>query len=385
MAPDPRINTEAVDKARILIVEDERITSDHLRRLLTRLGYEIVGIAPNGEAALDQMQEAHPDLVLADIGLHGRIDGVEVATRARSDYDIPVVFLTAFSDPETIRRARVPEPYGFIVKPFAEEELHATIEIALQQSALRRRHADEALETTNILTNTKEELRAVTARLFRVQEEERTQIARDLHDDLNHQVALLQVAIETLWQKLSPEIRTQNRADLDRILTDLDSLSRHLRDISHRLHPSILDDLGLAAALRSLAEAFEERYNIPARFIVRTVPERFGREISLAVYRIAQEALHNVAKHAGDNVTVTIALETRGGQLELTIRDSGAGFSPERLSSPNGLGLKSMAERAELLGGKLAVDSVPGHGTRLHIRIPLEAEGSNGEDASRTS
>jgi len=384
MTPDLHTNAEAVDKARILILEDERITSDHLRRLLTRPGYEIVGIAATGVAAVEQLEDADPDLVLADIGLPGQIDGVEVAARVRNDYDIPV-FLTAFSDPETIRRARVPQPYGFIVKPFSEEELHATLEIALQQSELRRRHADEALATTNILTNTKEELRAVTARLFRVQDEERTQIARDLHDDINHQVALLQVAIETLWQKLSPEFRTRHRADLDRILTDLDSLSRHSRDISHRLHPSILDDLGLAAALRSLAEAFEERSNIPARFIVRTVPERFSREISLAVYRIAQEALHNITKHAGDNATVTIALETRGGQLELTIRDSGVGFSPERLSSPNGLGLKSMAERAELVGGNLAVDSVPGHGTRLHIRIPLETECSKEDDTPLSS
>ena len=184
MTPGLHTNAEAVEKARILIVEDERITSDHLRRLLTRLGYEIVGIAATGVAAVEQLQDAHPDLVLADIGLPGQIDGVEVATRARDDYDIPVVFLTAFSDPETIRRARVPEPYGFIVKPFSEEELHATIEIALQQSELRRRHADEALATTNILTNTKEELRAVTARLFRVQEEERTSASLNHSADL---------------------------------------------------------------------------------------------------------------------------------------------------------------------------------------------------------
>jgi signal transduction histidine kinase len=385
MTSDVRIDGEVLEKARILIVEDERITSDHLRRLLTRLGYEVVGIAANGVAALEQLQEAQPDLVVADVELPGEIDGVEVATRARKEHDIPVVFLTAFSDPETIRRARVPEPHGFVVKPFAEEELHATIEIALQQSALRKRRAHEALTTTSILAGTKEELRAVTARLFRVQEEERTQIARDLHDDINHEVALLQVAVETLWQKLAPQFRTDHRAELDRILTDLESLSRHLRDISHRLHPSILDDLGLAAALRSLAETFEERTDIPVRFIVRTVPERFSREISLAVYRIAQEALHNITKHAGDNVTVTIALEAPDGKLELTIRDSGVGFSAGRLSSPNGLGLKSMAERAELLGGKLAVDSDPGHGTRLHVRIPLETESGKGDDTPRTS
>jgi signal transduction histidine kinase len=369
-----------VDKARILIVEDERITSDHLRRLLNRLGYNVVGIASNGAAALEQLHHTHPDLLLADIGLTGEIDGVDVAAQARNDYDIPVVFLTAFSDKETIHRARGPEPYGFIVKPFADEELHATIEIALQQNAQRKQRAQEALTTTTILANTKEELRAVTARLFRAQEEERSQIARDLHDDLGQRVAFLQIAIETLWQKLSPEFRNHHRDDLDRILRDVLNLSNRLRDIAHSLHPSILDDLGLDAALRSLTETFEERYDRPAHFIMRNLPERFDREIALAIYRIAQEALRNVIRHAGDDVAVTIALEGGPGQLDLTIRDSGFGISPERLDSTNGLGLKSMAERAELLGGNLAIESVPGQGTCVHVRLPLETASGNGED-----
>jgi len=363
-----------VDKARILIVEDERITSDHLRRLLTRLGYDIVGIATNGDAALEQLKDSPTDLLLADIGLTGEIDGVELAVRVRNEYEIPVVFLTAFSDPETIRRARVPEPYGFIVKPFADEELHATIEIALQQDAQRKRLAEEALTTTNVLVDTKEELRAVTARLFRAQEEERAQIARDLHDDISQQVAFLQIAIETLWQKLSPEVRNHHHAELDGILADLGKLSVQLRDISHRLHPSILDDLGLAAALRYLTETFEERYERPARFIARSLPQQFSRDVSLAIYRIAQEALHNVIKHAGEDVTVMILLEGAPRELLLTIRDSGLGISPERLNSSSGLGLKSMAERAELLGGNLAIESVPGLGTSVHVRIPLETK-----------
>jgi DNA-binding response OmpR family regulator len=153
-------------KSRILIVEDERITSDHLRRLLKRRGYEVAGIASNGNEALDQMKHDHPDLMLLDIGLPGTYDGVQVAQRAREDYEIPVVFLTAFSDPDTIRRARQSEPYGFIVKPFVEEELQATIEIALQQHAERKRREEETLATTKVLASTKEELRLTSNRQF---------------------------------------------------------------------------------------------------------------------------------------------------------------------------------------------------------------------------
>jgi len=103
--------------------------------------------------------------------------GVQIAQRAREDYEVPVVFLTAFSDPETIRRARESDPYGFIVKPFVEEELYATVEIALRQHAERKRMEEETLATIDVLSSTKEELRAVTARVFRIQEEERAQIA----------------------------------------------------------------------------------------------------------------------------------------------------------------------------------------------------------------
>ena len=120
-------------RPKILIIEDETITAHHLRRVLIRLGYEVAGVAASGASALDLIEQRSPDLLLADIGLEGEMDGIEVATGARELWKTPTVFLTAYSDPETMRRARVTEPYGYLVKPFAEEELNATIEIALQQ------------------------------------------------------------------------------------------------------------------------------------------------------------------------------------------------------------------------------------------------------------
>lgn len=360
-----------MDKSRILIVEDERITSDHLRRLLKRLGYTVVGIASKGTEALELLKNLHPDLLLVDIGLPGTLDGVQIAQQAREDHDIPVVFLTAFSDPDTIRRARIPEPYGFIVKPFVEEELHATIEIALQQQALRRRRTEEALATTKVLSDTKEELRAVTARLFRIQEKEREQISRDLHDDVGQRVALLQISIEKLWQSLSPEFRDAHAADLDGIVAEFGKLSWQLRDISHRLHPSILDDLGLVAALRSMAENFESHYSRPARVIARNLPEQISLELSVELYRIAQEALNNVVRHAGEDVTVTITLRGTPRGLDFSICDTGSGMDRDNLIASNGLGLKSMAERADLIGGSLAIESFSGRGTCIRVRVPL--------------
>ena len=115
----------------ILVVEDERIVAEDLRRTLETFGYAVLGIASSGEEAIRKVAETHPDLVLMDIRLQGHMDGTEAASRIRRQFDIPVVYLTAYGDESTLERARVAEPYGYIIKPFQETELHSSIEIAL--------------------------------------------------------------------------------------------------------------------------------------------------------------------------------------------------------------------------------------------------------------
>lgn len=359
-----------MNKPKILIVEDEMITSDHLRRLLGRLGYDVTGVCTSGASALEIIEEGCPDLLLADIGLEGDVDGVEVAARAREGWKIPTVFLTAFSDPETMRRARITEPYAYLVKPFAEHELHATIEIALQQNALRTEREQEVEATTRILIRTQEELSVVTARLFRAQEKEREEIARDLHDDIGQRLALLQIDFENLWQNIPVKVRDRNRLEFDQTIHKMEELSNAVRNTSHRLHPSMLDDLGLVVALRQLAEDFEERYSIATRFSARNIPERLSPQVSVVLYRIVQEALQNIAKHAGPAM-VNIALVGCTSSVELSIRDSGKGFDTRSASHRTGLGLISMSERAESAGGNLKLESRQGEGTRIHVTLPL--------------
>lgn len=363
-----------MNRPNILIVEDETITSHHLSSVLTRLGYHVTGIARNGAAALELIERFCPDLLLADIGLEGELDGVEVAALARKQHGIPTVFLTAYSDSETMRRARITEPYGFLVKPFVEQELQATVEIALQQKALRAEHAQEMQTNASLLVRTQEELSAVTARLFRLQEEERAEIARELHDDLGQRLALVQIAVESCWQGLPSGFKTANAPKWQSLIGDLGGLAAGLRNASHRLHPSILDDLGLTVALRQLAETFEERYSIPTNLSARSVPNKLGPQISLALYRIVQEALHNIAKHAGPEALVTISSVGGLKQIHLTVRDTGKGFD---LQSPptRGIGLISMAQRAEGVGGKFEIVSSPGRGTRIHVSVPLDQAG----------
>ncbi len=125
--------------AGILIVEDERIIAEDLRRTLESLGYSVAGIASSGEEAIKKAAETRPDLVLMDIRLQGRMDGTEAASRVRDEFDIPVVYLTAYADEGTLQRARITEPYGYIIKPFQQRELCSSIEIALYKHEMERR------------------------------------------------------------------------------------------------------------------------------------------------------------------------------------------------------------------------------------------------------
>ncbi|MBU4259376.1 MAG: response regulator, partial [Desulfobacteraceae bacterium] len=116
---------------RILVVEDEGIIAKDIKNILSFLGYSVIGIASSGEEAIEKAMEMHPDLVLMDIVLEGDMDGVKAAEHIRDRFDIPVVYLTAYSDDTTLQRAKITEPYGYILKPFQERELYTTIEMAL--------------------------------------------------------------------------------------------------------------------------------------------------------------------------------------------------------------------------------------------------------------
>jgi two-component system CheB/CheR fusion protein len=238
---------------------------------------------------------------------------------------------------------------------------------------LRKAQEQELTANARNLQRTREELTAATERLFRIQEQEREEISRDLHDDIGQRLAVLQMSVESLWTHLPATVRESNCSERDKIINLIGGLAEDLRDLSHRLHPSVLDHLGLAAALGELAEAFQESSRLPTRFSAREVPGELDPKISLAAYRIVQEALHNVRKHAGREATVTIALVGSATGLYLTIRDTGPGIDPQRLKSVNGLGLISMAQRAEMVGGKLTIDSHPGQGAIINVTIPFHA------------
>jgi two-component system CheB/CheR fusion protein len=218
------------------------------------------------------------------------------------------------------------------------------------------------------LERTQEELRGLTAHLFTVQDEERRHVARELHDDISQNLSILDLHLKALKDKQQQGL---DLAEIDEVRSQLSILANDVRRISHRLHPAILDDLGLPAALKALVEEFGEREGMPATYHGISVPEDIPTNTAAALYRIAQEALRNVAKHAG-KTHVKVLLEKKDDLLILQVIDLGVGFDQEAEVAGGGLGLISMTERARQIHGQLSIHSSLGKGTTMIVEAPLK-------------
>jgi PAS domain S-box-containing protein len=227
----------------------------------------------------------------------------------------------------------------------------------------------ERRQSERELRESRQELRALAARLFRAQEEERKRIARELHDDLSQTVALL--AFDTTSLVLAPPPAPgELKKSLSKLQARIRELSHDIRQIAHQLHPSILEDLGLAAALRELCEEFATRETIPVLFEHETLQEPLPVDVASCLYRVAQEALHNIQKHArASRVWITAGEEAE--DVRLCVRDDGVGFGLGAGASTQGMGIVSMKERVRLLQGRFSIQSQPGEGTMLTVSIPL--------------
>jgi PAS domain S-box-containing protein len=204
-------------------------------------------------------------------------------------------------------------------------------------------------------------------RLVRAQEEERRRIARELHDDLTQRLAVL--AIEAAKLEQAPESPAQARERARGMREQLVALSEGVHSLSRQLHPSILDDLGLVDALRAECLSLGQRDGITVLFQTRDVPSPLSREVALCVYRVAQEALRNVARHA-QTQRASVRLCANDQELVLCVSDRGVGFDVTARSR-SGLGLSSMRERVRLVRARLTVRSRPGEGTKVTVRVPM--------------
>ncbi len=209
-------------------------------------------------------------------------------------------------------------------------------------------------------------LRDLSRRLINAQEEERKRIARELHDNISQHLALLSFAIE---QIAKTELTDDTRDSLHKVLNKTKSLSSDVQALSHQLHSASLDILGLAAGIDSFRREFAKSHQVTIQFVHSGVPNTIPGELSLALFRITQEALNNAVKYSGAR-DFKVALIGTADQVELTIRDPGVGFDVEAVM-PRGLGLTSMRERILPFNGTISIVSKPMQGTEITVRIPL--------------
>ncbi|MCM3870398.1 MAG: sensor histidine kinase [Pyrinomonadaceae bacterium] len=228
--------------------------------------------------------------------------------------------------------------------------------LVTREDVTRRRHAEE-------------ELRNLGGRLIRAQEDERRRIARELHDDLSQRLAIIGIEIDQLKQKMAPE-QTDLIARTEKLSTRAREVSEEIHRLSYRLHPSKLDHLGLAAALESLCMESAEHQDLEVEFQQDGFPAPLAHDITLCVFRIAQESLRNVIKHSGAQEARVKLTKTRNA-LRLRVSDNGCGFDYGSPKTTRGLGFISMRERLRLVGGEISIRSRPAQGTQIDVLVPL--------------
>jgi signal transduction histidine kinase len=210
-------------------------------------------------------------------------------------------------------------------------------------------------------------VRQLTRRVINANEDERRRIARELHDDIGQRLSLAVVQLDLFRGQIAADT-LKSRADLDSSIENLSSLVSDVHNLSHRLHSSMLEHIGLTAAIRDLCQQISQSYGLKIEFQGDAIPKRFTQDVSLCFYRVAQEALNNVVRHSKSS-TAKLTLSERPGVLRMRVQDSGVGFKVANAAA--GLGFSAMQERLGSIGGSLSVESEPGRGVVVIAEAPI--------------
>jgi PAS domain S-box-containing protein len=474
-----------MEKAKILIVEDDALIARDIEKILLSLDYSVAKLITTGKGIVSKIVEEDPDLILMDIMFQDEVRGIDIARKVRQRVDVPVVYLTAHSERSILNKAKIAEPYGYLLKPVGEKDLEITIEMALYRYHLetkfkkgmrkslhesedryrqlveninesivmqdqkgrityanqrfldmigytesevvgkpitrflaggllkkeelkeagkgaevkipseiswRRKDGERVFTilspkpvynnkgqhkgTVAVLTDitdrrqvekelhrSREQLRMLSHHLQAVREKESKRIAREIHDELGQQLTALKIDLSWISSKVDPEDYEAGPF--------LDKTIQTVQKVSAELRPGLLDDLGLVPAIEWLAQEFENQTKIPCRTQLFCELLNLNPDCSTAIFRISQEALTNVTRHARAT-KVNISLKEENSALVLKIRDNGVGIEPDEVFAPSSLGLMGMRERLRPFGGELIITSKPRKGTTLMISLPVQ-------------
>lgn len=379
----------------ILLVDDTPNNLDVLIEFLQEYGFNL-RVALSGESALERIRYDAPDIVLLDV-LLPNIDGFETCRQLKADpatRDIPIIFMTSLASAEDKVRGFEVGAVDYVTKPLQQAEVLARITLHLRQRDMAQDLAaqhQQLLQSSQVerqrlldaVAEQRTQLRVLSAKLTDVQEEERRRLSRELHDEMGQSLTALSFNLAAIDKELSsnnfPSTTSQT---LHSRVTESIQLTNEtldqIREISADLRPATLDDLGLVPTLRWYVGRFTKRTTIVVEFEEEGFDQypRLSPAIETALYRMIQEALTNVTRHA-DATRVMLHLAVTATAVTATVSDNGHGFEPAASiseSGPSGIGLLGMTERAKLLGGSCRVDSTIGRGTSIDISLPLTIE-----------
>ncbi len=343
--------------SKILIVDDDPSARETIVALLETDHYELE-LANDGFQALQMLENLQADLILLDVMMPG-MDGFEVCRRIRSTpqlAEVPIIILTALDDRDSLMQGIEAGADDFLHKPVDRQELKARVRTITR---LNRYHT---------LMEQRENLRQMAERVVVAQEQERQRISRELHDDLGQALTTQMLALRNLQGDLSIPVTTMFER-LQALYTQSYEISIKIRRLAQDLRPPVLDALGLKLAMQTYCSEFTRRTQLPITFEADESLPIFPDIYNITLYRVLQEALTNVVKHAqASHVWADLTIEDK--TVNLTIQDNGHGFVEGKTKS-NGIGLSGLRERLTIAGGKFNISSSPVRGTILLVQLPL--------------
>jgi signal transduction histidine kinase len=381
----------------ILIVEDENIVALDMRMRLESLGYHIIGVVDSSAAALESLNSAVPDLILMDIKLRGGADGIETARAVRERVEVPIIFVTAFTDESTLERAKSASPYGYIIKPFHERELRIAIELALykfQYELSMRRSKDLAEEAS------------------RMKGEFLANVSHELKTPLNSVIGFTELALDRVSDSEQGEYLVTVLRSARSLVTLIDSILDFARLENGRMSSTsapfsldglvgeCVDLLAIGAQSKGLELSFRRDPRIPDALVGdRSRLKQVLMNLADNAVKFTDKGgirlcVSNACRQAGVRQQLDQArrLFGKGGiVVSFVVEDTGIGMPPEKISTAferftqldgsktrpaggTGLGLAIVQKSVELLGGSIAVKSEPGKGSRFEVLVPLNVE-----------
>jgi PAS domain S-box-containing protein len=354
-------------------ITDEKTAAENLRRSETRqsLGAELAGLAyyeVDLGRGITYADERFHDLCGVPPDRRQGLEPVQVWIEGIHPDDRPRV-LEQRQQLHDGRLSKLSIEYRFLHPVRGTRWIHHLAGVLDRGASGRAVFTYGVLRDITERKKAEEGLASLSRRLIRSHEDERAFLARELHDDLSQRIAALAIEVGRTERAMEGAHAESLRA----VRCELASLGDDVHSLAYNLHPSVLEDLGLAAALRAACERFGRSGGGTPQLALAAIPPSLGRDEALCLFRVAQEALSNVTRHACAR-SVRISLQRSGRGLRLTIQDDGIGFAPATPRSQRSLGLESMRERTHLLGGTFELDSTPGHGTTIAAWVPTKEE-----------